>query len=134
MKVTSQELVYEAGCRVPGMTVAEAELASSIGAQLVDVREAGEREESGIIPGSLHVPRGMLEFHADLRSPYYMAELDPYSPLTLYCANGARSALAAATLQRMGYQQVSYLDGGFAAWVNAGKRVAQPTSRAKQPV
>lgn len=133
MKVTSAELIYEARCQVPVMTVAEADLASSIGAQFLDVREAGEREHRGTIPGALHVPRGMLEFHADLHSPYYMAELDPGAPLVLYCASGARAALAAATLQRMGYQGVSYLDGGFGAWADAGKRVERPGAGVYQP-
>ena len=83
---------------------------------LVDVRETVEREQDGLIPGSVHAPRGLLEFHADPDSPSYNAELDPGCRLILYCGSGGRSALAAKTLLEMGYQNVASLAGGFAAW------------------
>lgn len=83
---------------------------------LVDVRETVEREQDGLIPGSVHAPRGLLEFHADPDSPSYNAELDPECRLILYCGSGGRSALAAKTLLEMGYQNVASLAGGFAAW------------------
>lgn len=83
---------------------------------LVDVRETVEREQDGLIPGSVHAPRGLLEFHADPDSPSYNAELDPECRLILYCGSGGRSALAAKTLLEMGYRNVASLAGGFAAW------------------
>lgn len=123
MPTTATQLVEDARARVAGMTPAEAELAASLGATFIDVREPNERERSGFIPGSLSVPRGMLEFHADVRGPSYMAELDPWAPLITYCGDGARGALAAETLTQLGYRQVSYLDGGMTAWKEAGKRI-----------
>ena len=83
---------------------------------LVDVRETVEREDDGVIPGSLHVPRGLLEFKADSESPAYEEELVPDDRLILYCSTGGRSVLAAKTLLDMGYQDVSSLAGGYAAW------------------
>lgn len=88
-------------------------------AVLVDLREPAEREASGAIDGSLHVPRGMLEFRADPASPYHDEALQPEARIILYCASGGRSALAAATLQSMGYRNVAHLDGGYNAWVEA---------------
>jgi rhodanese-related sulfurtransferase len=88
---------------------------------LVDVRETVERESDGLIPGSIHAPRGMLEFHADPESPMHNPELKPDSRLILYCGSGGRSTLAAKTLHDMGFSDVSSLAGGFAAWKLAQK-------------
>jgi len=100
----------------------EAELASG-DAVLVDIREADE-VAAGHIAGSTHIPRGMLEFRADPTSPYHQAPLDPSKRVILHCASGGRSALAAATLKEMGYEDVAHLDGGINAWKEAGKPVA----------
>ena len=124
---TATRLVEDARARVAAMTPAEAELAASIGATFIDVREENQRAREGHIAGSLHVPRGILEFHADVRSPLYMAELDPWAPLITYCGDGARAALAADALKQLGYRQVCYLEGGLAAWRAANMRIA--TSR-----
>lgn len=83
---------------------------------LVDVRETAERESEGLIPGSVHAPRGLLEFHADPESPDYNTALDPEFRLILYCGTGGRSVLAAKTLYEMGFSDVSSLAGGYAAW------------------
>lgn len=86
------------------------------GAVLVDVRETIEREKDGGIPGSVHAPRGLLEFQADPESPAYNDALQPEDRIILYCGTGGRSALAAKTLLDMGYANVSSLGGGYAAW------------------
>ena len=86
---------------------------------LADVRDTLEREEEGIIPGSVHVPRGLLEFQADPESPIYNAELKPESRVICYCGTGGRSALAAKTLLEMGYRDAASLAGGYAAWKSA---------------
>jgi rhodanese-related sulfurtransferase len=65
----------------------------------------------------------MLEFYADPTSPYHRAEFEPARRLILHCAAGGRSALAADTLQQMGYTDVAHLDGGFTAWKQAGRPV-----------
>ncbi len=92
-------------------------------ALLVDLREPGERVETGSIPGAIHAPRGMLEFYADPTSAYHRAEFNPDRRTILFCASGGRSALAAAALQDLGYAQVAHLSGGLKAWREAGLRV-----------
>ncbi|MEV4419901.1 acetate--CoA ligase family protein [Patulibacter sp. NPDC049589] len=87
---------------------------------LIDVRDVRERWKEGAIPGATHVPRGMLEFWADPTSEYHRAELDPERPVVAYCAGGWRSALAAVTLQRLGYRDVAHLDPGFSGWKAEG--------------
>jgi rhodanese-related sulfurtransferase len=83
---------------------------------LVDVRETLEREREGVIPASIHVPRGLLEFHADPESPVHVIEMRPDRRIILYCGTGGRSALAAKTLLDMGYSDVASLSGGYEAW------------------
>lgn len=86
---------------------------------LVDVRETVEREQEGEIPGSVHAPRGLLEFLADPESPAYNKALKPEQRIVLYCGTGGRSALAAKTLFDMGYSDVASLAGGYSAWRSA---------------
>ena len=90
------------------------------GVVLVDVREPGERDDQGVIAGAVHVPRGMLEFRADPSSPAHIPDLSPERRVIVHCASGGRSALAAVTLVAMGYRDVAHLDGGLAAWREAG--------------
>ena len=76
---------------------------------LIDVRETGEYEQ-GAIPGARLLPRGLLERDIGGVVP------DPTRPVVLYCGGGWRSALAALSLQEMGYEHVSSLAGGFDRW------------------
>lgn len=121
MSKGAMDLVAEAKKNVENLTpdqVAE-ELARG-DAVLVDVREPQEREAAAI-PGSVSAPRGMLEFYADPSLPYHKEEFDPQRRIILHCASGGRSALGAATLKKMGYENVAHLDGGIKAWQEAGK-------------
>lgn len=89
---------------------------------LVDVRETVERDREGLIPGSIHVPRGLLEFQADPESPVHVSEMQPERRLIVYCGTGGRSALAAKTLLDMGFADVASLAGGYEAWRAANGR------------
>lgn len=120
-KVT--DLVAEAKARIENLDVAGVDKEQTDGVLLVDLREPGELTEAGRIPGSVHVPRGMLEFRADPTSPYHQNGFDPQRRIILHCATGGRSALAAAALQDMGYKNVAHLDGGFKAWAEAGRPI-----------
>ncbi len=111
-----------------GVTILAAEDAvAEVGAPgtvFVDVREAAELTRSGTVAGAVHVPRGLLEFQADPASPTHEARLDPAKRIVLFCASGARSALAARTLQDMGYADVASVEGGFSALEKAGAATA----------
>jgi rhodanese-related sulfurtransferase len=130
MAKTAAVLVAEAKQRIQNLTVEQAAEEIERGdALLVDLREPEERQEQGAIPGAVHAPRGMLEFWADPTSSYHRAEFDSNRRVILHCAGGGRSALAADTLQQMGYANVAHLDGGFNAWKAADRPVedVQPT-------
>ena len=120
---TAAEMVAAAKQRVENLTPDEAAREVESGAVLVDIREPGEREATGAIPGAVEAPRGMLEFWADPSSPYHREEFQPDQRIILHCASGGRSALAAATLQDLGYERVAHMDGGIKAWKDAGKPV-----------
>ena len=124
MTKKASDLVAEAKAKIENVDpdTVERELASG-DAVLVDIREA-EELQGGRIDGSVHIPRGMLEFRADPSSPYHQEPLDPSKRVILHCASGGRSALAAATLKEMGYENIAHLDGGFNGWKEAGKPTA----------
>jgi rhodanese-related sulfurtransferase len=114
------QLIVDARSRVGSATAAEtAEKLRAGTAVVVDVRQSSEWE-AGHIDGSVPAPRGLLEFFADPASPRHAEALEPERPTIVVCHSGARAALAAATLQDMGYDDVSVLDGGVSAWVEAG--------------
>lgn len=118
----AMDMVAEAKREVTGLTPDQVAKELRDGATLVDLRETEERQQHGTIPGSVHVPRGMLEFHADPTTPYHKQELDPSRRVILHCASGGRSALAARTLRELGYGDVAHLDGGYKAWKEAGQQ------------
>ena len=84
--------------------------------QLIDVREDSEWEE-GRAKGAIHIGRGVLERDVEKKVP------DPEGEIVLYCGGGFRSALAADSLQKMGYKRVRSMAGGWSAWVESGSPV-----------
>jgi rhodanese-related sulfurtransferase len=122
---SAAQMIQEARQRVQNLSVDQvaAELAHGK-ATLVDIREPAE-QQAGAIAGAIAAPRGMLEFCADPTSPYHRPEFDTGKRIILFCASGGRSALAADTLQQMGYTNVAHLDGGLKAWIAAGQPVAK---------
>ena len=120
----SQQLVDEANARIRTITVDEAKAKlGTEGVLFVDVRDVREADVEGMIPGAYSAPRGMLEFWIDPESPYARKPLVEARELVLYCALSWRSALATATLQDMGLDNVMHIEGGFAAWQAAGAPV-----------
>jgi rhodanese-related sulfurtransferase len=121
-------LVDDALTRVRTLTLDEAEAKlNDPGVLLVDLRDPRELEREGVVPGALNVTRGMLEFWVDPASPYYKPVFGEGREIVLFCGGGWRSALAADTLQNMGFttEEVCHIDGGFAAWKAAGKPVEE---------
>ncbi len=80
---------------------------------LVDVREESEWEK-GHITNAIYIGKGVIE--RDIEQKINITEAE----IILYCGGGFRSALAADNLQKMGYTNVSSMDGGYSGWVNAG--------------
>ncbi|HEV7776527.1 MAG TPA: molybdopterin-synthase adenylyltransferase MoeB [Luteibacter sp.] len=88
------------------------------GAVLIDVREDGERV-SGVPVGALGISRGYLELRIEAAVP------DRDRDVLLLCGSGQRSLFAAEALQRMGYQHVHSVAGGFNRWKTEGLPVAE---------
>ncbi len=126
LKKSARQLVDAAMASVHTLTLDEARAAHQAGGPLfVDLRDIRELQREGVIPGALHAPRGMLEFWVDPESPYFHKAFADGKPLVLFCAVGWRSALAAQTLQTMGVEGVSHIEGGYTAWKAAGAPVAE---------
>lgn len=108
-----QALLQDVKTRIREISVDELRQRGAAAGLLIDTREPAEWA-AGHIPGAALLPRGILEGKIeDLAS-------DADQPIVLYCASGGRSALAAESLQRMGYRNVLSLAGGFKAWQDAG--------------
>lgn len=122
---SATELVKEAKSKIENFSPDQVENELSKGAILIDIRESEELKQNGRITGSVHAPRGMLEFYADPSMPYYKPEFDKNKRIILHCASGGRSALAVITLKQMGYENVAHLDGGLKAWKDSGKQVVE---------
>ena len=114
---SSQMLVSQALKEVKTISTEEAHLLSlNNKCNLIDIREKGELDKMGRVENSNHIPRGMLEFWLDPNGPYFKeGKLDMNKEIVLFCAGGLRSALAAKSLKEMGFENVSHIDGGFAA-------------------
>lgn len=93
-------------------------------AVLVDIRDIRELGKSGKIENAQHAPRGMLEFWFDPSCEYHrtcFAESD--KTYVLFCALGWRSALAAKSLQDMGFENIAHVEGGFASLLAANAKL-----------
>jgi rhodanese-related sulfurtransferase len=123
---TAAQLVQEAKQRVENLSAEHAAAELERGdALLIDLREPNEQAQHGMIPEAISAPRGMLEFWADPTSPYHRQEFDPQRRIILHCASGGRSALAADTLQQLGYTNVAHLAGGLKAWAEDGRPITK---------
>jgi len=114
---SAQKLVQEAYSEVKTIDTKEAfSLVKENKCNLIDIRDIRELERDGKVENAVHIPRGMLEFWIDPNSQYFKeGKLDLQKEMVLFCAAGARSALAAKSLQDMGFEKVSHIDGGFGA-------------------
>lgn len=85
---------------------------------LVDVREDHEWAK-GHLPKAIHLGRGIIERDIEAKAPDFSTDI------VLYCGGGYRSALAAESIQKMGYHNVSSLAGGFRGWTERGYDVTE---------
>lgn len=110
------KIAHEAKSRVNECDVDGARGRVANGAVLIDVREDNEFA-AGHAAGAKHMGRGIIERDIVQTFPEKDTEL------VLYCGGGFRSALSADMLQKMGYTNVWSMDGGWAAWQEAGAPV-----------
>ena len=122
MSVTAKSLIDAANAVVPKISGKEAQEMAANGALIVDIRDSAEVAQTGKAAGALHIPRGSLEFKADLSAPSADKNFAHDKPVILHCASGGRAALAGKLLKDMGYTKVFNL-GGFKDWVEAGGKV-----------
>ncbi len=109
------KLVNDAKTRIREVSIEEsrARLKKNVAARLIDVREDHEWEAAHAA-GAEHLGKGIIERDIESSVPEKSTEL------ILYCGGGFRSALAADVLQKMGYQNVFSLAGGWKAWKDSG--------------
>jgi rhodanese-related sulfurtransferase len=99
--------------QVKEVTLAQARERQAAGAHLVDIREQSEWA-AGHAAGALYLGKGVLERDIEAKIPDRDAEI------ILYCGGGYRSVIAADSLQRMGYTNVSSMMGGWREWSASG--------------
>lgn len=111
-QINASQLVAQIKNQIVEITVADTQnLIAQEQVCLIDIREASEYED-GVIDGALKIPRGVLEFKiADEESAN-----TPDAKIILFCRSGNRSALAAASLAKMGYRNTMSMIGGYQAW------------------
>jgi len=119
------DLVNETKTRITSVDVDQAERMLSEGYKVLDIREPHEHKTKHI-PSSINIPRGVLE-------PAACTEYTGANPVLrdarndgwlVLCATGGRAALATDTLQSMGFNNVSCIEGGLEAWQQANKTTA----------
>ena len=114
--VDFQTMIQQADNAVTTLSPAEvAQKTEDPGTLIVDIRDIRELEREGRIPGSKHIPRGMLEFWIHPDSPYFKEYFNDAEDIILHCNRGWRSALAAKALKDIGID-ASHMAGGYTQW------------------
>jgi rhodanese-related sulfurtransferase len=118
----ADDLYEAAAARIRRLTPTETVEAVRRGALLIDLRPTEYRWREGEVSGAIPVPRHVFEWRLDPDSEYRLPELtSPDQEVVLMCSEGYSSALSADLAQReLGLRNVADLEGGFAAWKEAG--------------
>lgn len=118
---TIDDVLERARARIERFEPAAAAAAIEDGAVLVDIRCQESRRETGIVPGSVHIPWSVLYWRVGRVGKGIDPRIsDPTSRLVLLCAHGYSSSLAAATLRDLGFDGATDVIGGFEGWQAAG--------------
>ena len=104
-----KKLIQDAKTRIKEIELETLQARLDAGATLIDVRETSEFDEQHI-PEAMHLSKGVIEVKIESTIS------DKDQEIILYCGGGSRSALAADNLQKMGYNNVYSLAGGFRGW------------------
>jgi len=121
MLVNPSEVVARAKATITECSVKDAHACLSSNTLIIDIREPAEYQRAHL-PGAVLLPRGLLEFDIynvvdKMRTDLNVAHDEQH--IVLYCGTGGRSALAARTLEDLGYKNVISMDGGIIAWSQA---------------
>jgi len=120
LTLTPHDLVVEAKSQIKEVSTADA--LSLIGKRVVlDVREP-EEFAAGHLPGAINIPRGLLEFKIGMVPPLAA----PTTSILVYCRTSGRAALSAVQLQKLGYNDVVSMAGGFDVWSAEGRPTEKP--------
>lgn len=129
LKINSAKMVATARARIDEIeTIELINRLDDPNLVVVDIRDVRERQRGGFIPGSMHAPRGMVEFWVDPDSPYFKPAFGEDKEFVFHCASGWRSALTVATLTDMGFK-ASHLKEGFSTWEAQGGPVEFPKKK-----
>ncbi len=121
MAVSITELMAEARGVIASLSPQDAARAVAAGAVLIDTRCDADRESEGVVPGSVHHHRTVLEWRMDPGSEAPdLSIADTSLRHIIMCNDGYSSLLAAWNLVRMGYEHTAHLEGGFRAWKGSG--------------
>ena len=126
-RFTVHDLIAEARDGIVRMTPAEvaAAIADDPTTVVVDTRQQTDRDRKGHVPGSVHIPRTVLEWRLDPASGYSDERVAGFDRrIVLYCNDGYSSSLAAANLRRLGFARATDMIGGFKGWLRAGLPVS----------
>jgi len=125
MAKTFRQMVSEAREQVEVLSPQDAQkkMQEDSNVVVVDVREAEDLAATGVVPGAVNIPLGMLPLRADTELPENLRDSrlqDRSTPVITTCGGGGQAALAAKTLKDMGFTNVSMIDGGTRGWKEAG--------------
>jgi rhodanese-related sulfurtransferase len=129
-RITVEQLLLNARDGLQRLTGKEALAEMADGLRLVDIRSNAQRAADGVIPGTVHVPRNVLEWRLDPACGHRDPDLARRDErIALICNEGYQSSLAAATVARFGLAEVTDVIGGFQAWRAAGLPVERGEGR-----
>jgi MFS family permease len=121
LRRTAAELLSEAQSRIsPRLDPTAAFQALRDGAVVIDLRSSDERRREGLIPGSVHIPRSVLEWRLDPESGFSNPHVEPGQRVIVFCAHGFSSSFAAVTLRELGWWSATDIVGGYEGWKAAG--------------
>jgi rhodanese-related sulfurtransferase len=125
MAKTFRQMVGEAKENVAGISSAEAKqkLEANPETLVIDVQDAADAGACGLIPSGINISLGMLPIRADLELPENLREpqlADRNRPVIVTCGAGGQAALGAYLLKQMGFNDVSFIEGGTKAWKAEG--------------
>ena len=131
---TLEALLATACARIERLSPQAAFAAQQAGALIIDTRSSEDRERDGIVSGSLHIPRTVLEWRAAPDSRWRSPHIGGVErKVVVLCDHGYSSILTAATLVELGFAGAGDVIGGFEAWRDAGLPVGVGPARRRRP-